>query len=111
MTAIAAFLGTYFGLMFRRNEYFEDMLLSAVSGGFIYIATTSMIPMLLKSKQKSLKQILFEFVAISLGVLLMACVLLLEDHDHSHNHDHIGNDHHSFSHDSHHHHDHHHHDL
>ena len=81
-------MGTFVGLLFQRHELYEDILLSTVSGGFIYIATTSMIPTLLRSKQRSLKQIFFETMAIFLGVLLMAGVLLLEDHDHDHGHGH-----------------------
>jgi zinc transporter ZupT len=72
-------IGTYIGLIFQRNEAFESILLAMTSGGFIYIATTSMIPTILSSKQSSPKQIMWEFNSFLLGLGFMAAVLLLED--------------------------------
>lgn len=72
-------IGTYIGLMFQRNEGFENILLMMTSGGFIYIATTSMIPTILSSKPSFLNQIFWEISCFLLGVGFMAGVLLLED--------------------------------
>jgi hypothetical protein len=44
LTAIAAFLGTILGLSAQRNETMERLMLAMTSGGFLYIATVSILP-------------------------------------------------------------------
>lgn len=77
-TAVAAFLGTAMGLCAQRNAALETLLLSVTCGGFVYIATVSIVPLLL-AKRGTLFQSCVEIVAFSLGVGMMYVVALLEE--------------------------------
>jgi len=56
-TAGAAFLGTLVGLSSGRDPHIESILLSLTCGGFLYIATVSIIPTLLhKEKEREREQ-------------------------------------------------------
>ena len=78
MTAIAAFLGTFFGLYAQKNETLEKILLATTSGGFLYIATVGILPSVINEKS-SLVQISLECVGFSLGIGFMVAVAYLEE--------------------------------
>jgi solute carrier family 39 (zinc transporter), member 7 len=77
VTAIAAFLGTAFGLLAMNNETLETLLLSITSGGFIYVATVSVLPEVVHTKSSG-RQSIAEVVCFLLGVGLMVLVAILE---------------------------------
>ena len=54
-------------------------MLSATSGGFLYIATVGILPTVI-NKESSILQICFEGMGFLLGVLFMVGVAVLEDH-------------------------------
>mmetsp|Transcript_21082 Transcript_21082/g.47554 ORF Transcript_21082/g.47554 Transcript_21082/m.47554 type:complete len:144 (+) Transcript_21082:84-515(+) len=84
-TALFAVLGTAVGLL---SEHFEDAtetLLALVSGGFVYVATMTVMPELLESQATAgaaFWNTLVEVVAFSAGVFLMVVVAHLEVHEH-----------------------------
>ena len=53
-------------------------ILPFTAGGFVYIATTSVLPSLLEGESLDVKQSIFEFLAIVLGIVLMLIVGLFE---------------------------------
>ena len=77
VTAIAAFVGTIVGLLADRNQVFEDLLLAMTAGGFVYIATVSSVPMILKEKS-SLMEIVGLCVMFGLGIAMMILVTYFE---------------------------------
>lgn len=81
ITSIAAFLGTFVGLYLQRNENAEKIMLSATSGGFLYIATVGILPAVI-NKESSLVQICLEGSGFLLGVAFMVGVAVLEDINH-----------------------------
>ena len=79
VTAIVAFIGTIVGLLFERHKLTEDIFLAITSGGFLFIAATSMIPKVLSSgSQSGQGQIILELLCFALGMGFMGGVLLLE---------------------------------
>jgi zinc transporter ZupT len=103
-TSIAAFLGTIVGLLTEGVGVWNEILLAVTSGGFIYVATSSLIPSVLNktpenspssrytqvtssllflslltipSSSPSL-QIILECLGFSIGVMSMYIVGLLE---------------------------------
>jgi zinc transporter ZupT len=92
LTAIAAFLGTFLGYQVERNENYENLLLALTSGGFLYIATVSMLPAIVRDEQKSQSwtEIVLQLIAFLLGIALMLLVLFFEEAeeggDHGHQH-------------------------
>jgi zinc transporter 7 len=85
MTAVAAFVGTYVGYLGRSSKFLEDILMSFTAGGFLYIATVTIIPTIAKQSSASgrsittsLLQIVWETTAFCLGVGFMVAVTYLE---------------------------------
>lgn len=79
-TAIGALLGCLIGLLFHSagaELWATQTFLPITAGGFIYIATVSVIPELLE-KNTGLKQSLLEMTAMILGVFVMVLVSLIE---------------------------------
>ena len=78
MTAIAAVLGTAVGLHgAQRHAAVEDALLAFTAGGFLYLATVTMLPDLVR-QSSSLPQIAAELLCFVLGVAMMVLVALYE---------------------------------
>jgi solute carrier family 39 (zinc transporter), member 7 len=99
ITAIAAFVGTVVG--FSVADSFRDIsniLVALVSGGFLYLATTNILPLTHDVPQTNLPtapwtQMALEFLAFGCGVGIMVVVAFLElmQHDNAndaHSHDH-----------------------
>eukprot|EP01041_Mallomonas_annulata_P009204 gene9204-19084_t len=76
-TAIAAFLGTVVGLLSQRHEALEQWLLALTCGGFVYIATVGVMPVIMQGHSSWL-QIALETVSFCLGVAIMVGVAVLE---------------------------------
>ncbi|CAF0726422.1 unnamed protein product [Didymodactylos carnosus] len=80
LTAVGAFLGCLVGLLFHSTGadlFATQTFLPFTAGGFIYIATVSVIPELLKTNV-GLKQSVYEIVALVVGVLIMIGVTFIE---------------------------------
>jgi zinc transporter 7 len=77
LTAIAAFIGTAFGLYARRHKHIEDCLLAITAGGFVYIATVNILPSISQTSS-SIFQIFMEVLCFSFGVSFMVLVAFLE---------------------------------
>eukprot|EP01134_Creolimax_fragrantissima_P003544 CFRG3544T1 len=75
-TAIGAMLGTVVGLIAKDLLESSAWILPLTAGGFIYIATTTVIPDLLK--ESSVGQTFLEMLAMSVGVLLMVIIAEFE---------------------------------
>ena len=78
LTAIAAFLGTFVGLYAHKNEFLETIMIAVTSGGFIYIATVTIMPLVIAQKS-SLLQTVLESIAFLIGVGFMVAVAVLEE--------------------------------
>ncbi|UJR34241.1 hypothetical protein I4U23_021646 [Adineta vaga] len=79
-TAIGALLGCLIGLLFHSagaEVWATQTFLPITAGGFIYIATVSVIPELLETNS-GLKQSILEMIALIMGVLIMVGVALFE---------------------------------
>ncbi|CAF1669035.1 unnamed protein product [Adineta ricciae] len=79
-TAFGALLGCLIGLLFHSagtEVWATQTFLPITAGGFIYIATVSVIPELL-STNTGLKQSLMELLALIMGVLIMVAVAVFE---------------------------------
>lgn len=77
VTAIGALIGTAVGLYYGELEHATQLILPVTAGGFIYIATVSMIPELLE-KTSSTVQTLLEIVAMMAGLGMMYWIALNE---------------------------------
>lgn len=80
VTAIGALTGTFFGLLAEGGgscAMSSSWILPFTAGGFIYIATVSVIPELLENSS-SLWQSLKELVAMCVGVGMMVAIGYLE---------------------------------
>jgi len=75
-TAIGALLGCLCGLAMDSVGKATTWVLPLTAGGFIYIATVDVLPDLLKST--SLKQTIYEGLAMFVGVGIMASLTLME---------------------------------
>jgi solute carrier family 39 (zinc transporter), member 7 len=64
--------------MFSLGYSGSPWILPFTAGGFIYIATTSVLPSLLEGESLKWKQSLLEFLAIVVGIVLMLLVGVLE---------------------------------
>lgn len=119
LTAIAAFMGTIFGLIAshtldtQHGDRSNILLLSFTSGGFVYLAACGIIPDILE-KKASVKLRCAQLLAFCCGIGFMQLVAVLEhnydlgDHHHGHGHGHgDSHDHHGHHHIDHDH-DHHH---
>ena len=85
-TAIAAFLGTFLGLVAKRQEGLERVLLALTTGGFLYVACVSVLPELLAKGGKGVGgggQAVREVGGVLAGIGLMAWVAMGE-HGHEH---------------------------
>ena len=77
MTAAAAFMGTFIGLLLQSSK--NSALLVAFksilpfsAGGFIYLALASIVPEILRAKQGNCKKsALMQFAVFTMGILLM----------------------------------------
>jgi hypothetical protein len=78
LTAFAAFAGTYLGLCFEQSEISKEILLSITCGGFLFIASISIIGPVLRESSPTIIQALIELLAFCLGVGLMVGVVFLE---------------------------------
>lgn len=79
LTAIGAIAGTTFSLVLRDNfDTIETWILPFTAGGFIYIATVSIIPELLEDSTTSYLQSLKEIVALLTGVGMMVLIAQYE---------------------------------
>jgi len=79
-TAIGALLGCLVGLLFHSigtQLWTTQTFLPITAGGFIYIATVSVIPELLETNG-GFKQSVLEMLALIFGVLLMVLVAIYE---------------------------------
>ena len=79
-TAIGALLGCIVGLLFNSfgtQLWATQTFLPITAGGFIYIATVSIIPELLETNG-GLKQSILELLALVFGVFLMVLVAMYE---------------------------------
>jgi len=76
-TALGALAGTVCGLMTESMFEATQWVLPFTAGGFIYIATVSVIPTLLEDT--SLGQSLKELVALMVGILIMVGIVFLEE--------------------------------
>ena len=65
------------GSLAQYNDTVGDVIIAITSGGFLYISTVGMLPMLTKN-DISLVQVLYETFGFILGVLLMALVAIYE---------------------------------
>jgi zinc transporter ZupT len=83
VTAVAAVIGTIIGYQVERNENYENVLLALTSGGFLYIATVSMLPSIANDSSSSFLEIFFQLVLFLLGIGLMIGVLYFEE-NHGH---------------------------
>ncbi|CAF3463246.1 unnamed protein product [Rotaria socialis] len=79
-TAVGALLGCLIGLLFHSagtQLWATQTFLPVTAGGFIYIATVSVIPELLETNS-GLKQSLLEMIALIVGVGVMVLVAIFE---------------------------------
>ncbi|MBP6866368.1 MAG: ZIP family metal transporter [Candidatus Pacebacteria bacterium] len=77
LSALAAVFGTLVAfLLGETGEGLISYILPIAAGGFIYIAAADLIPEL--QKNKVVKQSVFQFLSIALGVILMLALTLLE---------------------------------
>ncbi|XP_050088752.1 protein catecholamines up [Anopheles aquasalis] len=78
-TAVGALAGTVLALLGSGSEAAESWVLPFTAGGFIYIATVSVIPELLEESTK-LWQSLKEITALLAGVGMMGyCLMIIEE--------------------------------
>lgn len=82
LTSLGAFLGTTIGMLTASYRGWEDYLIAVTSGGFLYIASASLIPTILAKKENftghHALQITLEAAAFATGVGMMIVVSLLE---------------------------------
>ena len=76
-TATGAMAGTIIGLLSEGDAASGSWILPFTAGGFIYIATVSVIPELLEGKP-NLWQSFKEIVAMLLGIALMIVIAFYE---------------------------------
>lgn len=77
LTAIAAVIGTIVGLQAQRNQIVEDLLLAFTSGGFLFLATVTMLPSIVQ-KTSPVSQIIAEAFSFILGITMMVVVAMFE---------------------------------
>ena len=102
MTAIAAFMGTAFGLYSSHiiEGLGHDVLLPFTAGGFIYLACTTILPEILETHVSVYMRIL-QIGSFGVGLAFMYAVAILEKiegHEkdgHHHSHDHYSHHYHS----------------
>ena len=80
ITAVGAVLGCLIGLLFHSagtQVWAAQTFLPITAGGFIYIATVSVIPELLETNT-GFKQSIFEMISLIVGVMFMIFVAMFE---------------------------------
>ena len=77
VTALAAVLGTSIGLLARRSETVEELLLAFTAGGFLYLAAVNMLPPIVRTKSSTM-QTVAELCCFVLGILMMVVVAFME---------------------------------
>ncbi len=77
ITAVGALIGTWIGYQVESNDAYKNILLAIASGGFLYIATVSMVPSIIAEKG-SVFEIIMQMISFLAGVGLMVLVLWLE---------------------------------
>ena len=93
-TAVAAFVGTLVGFFISHTyQSAEDVLVALVSGGFLYLATTNILPLttaIVPDSPAPWIQMALDLLAFGIGVALMVAVAFLEmlSHEHGHGHHH-----------------------
>ena len=60
------------------SESLQDRMLALTGGGFLYLATVTMLPAVLKEHKSSYWQIISEAIAFALGVSMMVIVAMFE---------------------------------
>jgi zinc and cadmium transporter len=76
-SALLAVLGAAVGLMLGlKSEFFVQLILPFAAGGFLYIAGSDLLPEL--HKNTKLKESIFHFLALILGIILMYGLSFLE---------------------------------
>ncbi|OTF77617.1 zinc transporter SLC39A7-like protein [Euroglyphus maynei] len=78
VTAVGALMGTAVGLHYGNLEHATQFILPITAGGFIYIATVSVIPELLETKASSHGQSIMEIFALLVGIAMMYGIALNE---------------------------------
>eukprot|EP00814_Leptocylindrus_danicus_P020701 CAMPEP_0116039826 /NCGR_PEP_ID=MMETSP0321-20121206/23895_1 /TAXON_ID=163516 /ORGANISM="Leptocylindrus danicus var. danicus, Strain B650" /LENGTH=328 /DNA_ID=CAMNT_0003519325 /DNA_START=1 /DNA_END=987 /DNA_ORIENTATION=- len=101
ITAIAAFLGTLFGLAAFHLDGLGHVLMPFTSGGFVYLAAVSILPEILEEKGCA-KRKAANFFAFLMGIAFLQAVAILEHSEggcgHGHGHGHGHHDHHEHEH-------------
>jgi len=78
LTALGAFSGCITALLAQGDDFgFSSIILPFTAGGFIYIATVSVIPELLEGAS-SLRQSIYEIIALITGVYMMVIIAQYE---------------------------------
>lgn len=79
VTAVAAIAGTSVGLMSTHYDDAEDYLLAFTAGGFLHLATVTILSSREKSShQGSVAQIALEVLCFVTGIAMMVTVAILE---------------------------------
>jgi len=77
LISLIAFIGAIIGFfLFQYIETFENITLLIVTGGFIYISGSDLIPDL--HKQKNIQTSILQIASFILGVSIIALLLFLE---------------------------------
>ena len=76
LSALTAVVGAVLGLVIgSKSEFFISFIIPFAAGGFIYIAGSNLIPEL--QKKCEVKDSLWNFVMLVLGIFIMYALLLL----------------------------------
>lgn len=79
VTAVAAIAGTSVGLMSTHYDDAEDYLLAFTAGGFLHLATVTILSSRDKSSHPdSVTQIALEVLCFATGIAMMVAVAILE---------------------------------
>ncbi|MFA5745477.1 MAG: ZIP family metal transporter [archaeon] len=77
LISLTALLGGIIGLLLSSKiALFSSIMIAFTAGGFIYIATSDLIPEM--KKETAIKKTILQFIGILLGVGIMLLMLLLE---------------------------------
>ncbi len=76
LTALAALAGAFITLLVAATSEVEHLLVAITAGGFIYIASTDLLPEL--HKEPEARKSLVQLVALLAGAAVMAALLLVE---------------------------------
>ncbi len=77
LISLTAVLGGIIGLLLSRYiDTFASIMIAFTAGGFIYIATSDLMPEL--KKETSVKKTIIQILGIVLGITLMALLIFLE---------------------------------